>query len=146
MVDLFFDMFLTISKFSIFWTVQEVPGWLLGSVLGGSWGVLRGSGGVRGGAGAVLEAILQQDDFSWIFGSILGSVWAPKRGPKGNQNGTKSGPKSKAKTMSKKEASQDFLEPSWGDLRAFWKPAWGPKKHFRMGKTNTGSKFIFLRR
>ena len=105
MVDLFFDMFLTISKFSIFCTVQEVPGWLLGSVLGGSWGVLRGSGGVRGGVGAVLEAILQQDDFSWIFGSILGSVWAPKRGPKGNQNGTKSGPKSKAKTMSKKEAS-----------------------------------------
>ena len=37
-----------------------------------------------------------------------------------------------------------LLEPSWGDLRAFWRPSWGPKNRFRIGKTNTGAKFTFF--
>ena len=70
MVDLLFDKFSTISKFFIFWTVQEGPGRLSGPSwegLGGSWGG-PGESGERlerlfGARGAVLEAILQQDDF-----------------------------------------------------------------------------------
>ena len=83
-VAFFFDFFLTISNFFDFWRVQGGPGasggasWgflggpgkLLGAFwegLGRSWGG-PGESGERlgrllGGLGAVLEAILQQDDF-----------------------------------------------------------------------------------
>ena len=78
---LFFDYFLTISKFSFFWTVQEGPGRLLGGVLGGSWGCPGGFGGswgcpggsgerlgrVLGGLGAILERLFEQSDFGSIF-------------------------------------------------------------------------------
>ena len=37
-----------------------------------------------------------------------------------------------------------LLEPSWGDLRTFWRPSWGPKNHFYIGKTNTGAKSAFF--
>ena len=108
----FFDYFLTISKFSIFWTVQEEPGRLSG-------GILRGPGGVRGGPGesweglgrswagleAILEGILRQDDF-WIdLGVVLGAQGGGKLSP----SWTQIGPKSKTEKKMRKEALQNLL-------------------------------------
>ena len=54
MVDLLFDKFSTISKFFIFWTVQEGPGRLLGGVSGSPDSVRGGPGDVLGWSWAVL--------------------------------------------------------------------------------------------
>ena len=43
-----------------------------------------------------------------------------------------------------KQLLKTLLEPSWGDLGAFWRPSWGPKKCFRVGKTHTGAKLAFF--
>ena len=70
-VGFFFSLFLTISMFSIFWTVQEGPGRLLGGVFGRSWGVLVVSGGVQEASRerilGALGATFEQSDFGFIF-------------------------------------------------------------------------------
>ena len=94
-VSFFVDFSSIISKFSIYWTVQEEPGRLLGGVLGDlegswgcpggsgrrigrilgalgeSWGCLGGSGRclgrVLGGLGVILERLFEQSDFRSIF-------------------------------------------------------------------------------
>ena len=119
-VDLFFDMLSTISKFSIFWTVQEGPGRLLGGVLGGSWGVLRGSGGVRGaswealwcswsGLGGHLAARRFLIDFWTDFRVVLGAQKGAKREPKRYQNRTKIERKNDVE-------KRCFSRPSWSLL------------------------------
>ena len=120
--DLFFDMFSTISKFSIFWTVQEGPGRLLGGVLGGSWGVLRGSGGVRGaswealgrswsGLGGHLAARRFLIDF-WIdLGVVLAAQKGAQREPKRDQKRTKIEGKNDVE-------KRCFSRPSWSRLGA----------------------------
>ena len=120
MVDLLFDKFSTISKFAIFWTVQKEPGRLLGSVLGGSWGVLRWSGRVRGaswealwqswsGLGGHLAARRFSIDF-WIdFGVVLAAQKGAKREPKRDQNRTKIEGKNDVE-------KRCFSRPSWSRL------------------------------
>ena len=43
-------------------------------------------------------------------------------------------------SRAKKLLFKSLLEPSWADLGAFWRPSWGQKKCFRIGKRNTGGK------
>ena len=57
---------------------------------------------------------------------------APKGGPKCTQDGPQNGPKSKTKTMMKKEALEDrlgtVLERSWADLGSSWGAPGGPER------------------
>ena len=67
-----------------------------------------------------------------------------KKEPKGSRKGPKANQNRRQKRCRKKKVLKTLLEPSWGDLRAFWRTSWGSKKHFRIGKTNTGAKFAFF--
>ena len=155
----FFGIFLTILKFSGFWTVQEAPGRLLGGVLGGSWEVLGGSGGVRGaswealgrswsGLGGHLVARRFLIDFWSDFGVVLGAQRGAKREPKRDQNRTKIEGKNDVE-------KRCFSRPSWSRLGAilghfgghlgvrkifsYWKNKYGSKIHvFHEDKRSRG--------
>ena len=60
--------------------------------------------------------------------------------PRGNQNRTKSGPKSKAKTMSKKVASQDPLRAVLGRSLGILEAILGSEKTFSYLKNQYGGK------
>ena len=127
---------------------REALGGRFGRVLGNLEGVRGSPGSVLGGSWAVLERSWRPSCSKTIFDLFLERFWGRFGRPKGGQEGTKTGPKAdqnrRQKRCRKKTLLKTLLEPSWGDLRAFWRPSWGPKKHFRIGKTNTGAKFTFF--
>ena len=148
----FFLLFVTISKFSTSWTVQEGPGRLLGGVLGGSWGVLRGSGGVRGaswealwrlwsGLGGHLAARRFLNDFRIDFRVVLGAQKGAKREPKRYQNRTKIEGKNDVE-------KRCFSRPSWSRLGAIlghFGGHLGGRKSVSYRKNQYGSKNPFFR-
>ena len=76
--------------------------------------------------------------------SFAKPIWGRFGRPKSTKMEPKTSPNLRRFSRAKKLLFKSLLEPSWADLGAFWRPSWGPKKHFRIGKTNTGAKSTFF--
>ena len=111
--------------------------------MGRSWG---GLGRSWGDLGAISRAIQFSIDFLSDFGRPRGAKREAFGEPKWPKIGPKTHPKLRRILISKKWPSKIVLEPSWVDFKRFWLPSWGPKRRFRIGKTNTGAKLVFLQK
>ena len=132
------------------------PSW---SLLGRSWRPLGASlgalGGVWGPLGRLLGHLRGDPNVTKItcpkkinFQTLKCRIGLGNGVQLGTPKSTKIGPKTgqilRRFLRAKKWLFNSVLEPSWVDLGPFWRPSWGQKRRFRIGKRSTSEKITFL--
>ena len=112
----------------------------LGPSLGGSWSLLgplgRLLGRLRGDQNVTQITCQKNINFQTHQRRIILPLGSPFCDPKSTKIGPKASPNLGRFSRAKKFLFKSLLGPSWADLGAFWRPSWGAKKRYGIGKRN----------